>query len=64
VDALTHVLRTNSWASIAVSLVLAAVLIAVGQTQLASLLACIGGTLLMWKSERDHRDTAATLEAA
>jgi hypothetical protein len=51
---LTHVLRTNTWAAIAVSLLVTAGLVAIGQTQLASLLACIAGTLLMWKSEIDN----------
>jgi hypothetical protein len=53
-DGLTHVLRTNAWAAIVVSLLVAAGLVAIGQTQLASLLGCIAGILLMWKSEIDN----------
>lgn len=62
-EGLTHVLRTNSWLSIAVSLLVAAGLTAIGQTQLASLLACIGGILLMWKSERDNTSRPPELDA-
>jgi predicted PurR-regulated permease PerM len=51
---LTHVLRGNAWAAIAASLLVTAGLTAIGQTQLAALLACIAGILLMWKSEIDN----------
>ncbi|MBL6080384.1 hypothetical protein JMJ56_20415 [Belnapia sp. T18] len=63
-NGLTHVLRTNSWLSIAIALLVAAGLTAIGQTQFASLLACIGGILLMWKSERDNPGTPPELDAA
>ncbi|WP_043362134.1 hypothetical protein [Belnapia sp. F-4-1] len=61
---LMHVLRTNSLPSIAVALLLAAGLTAIGQTQFASLMACIGGILLMWKSERDNPGAPPELDPA
>lgn len=63
-NGLAHLLRTIGWPSIAVSLLLAAGLTVIGQTQFASLMACIGGTLLMWKSERDNPSTPPELDAA
>lgn len=51
---MTHLLRANTWLAIIVALVATAGLFAVDQPQLASLLGCIAGILLMWKSEIDN----------
>ncbi|SDB66033.1 hypothetical protein SAMN02927895_02864 [Belnapia rosea] len=44
-------LRANGWAAIGVLILATAGLIAIGQQQAASLLGCVAGILLMWKSE-------------
>jgi hypothetical protein len=50
---LMQVPRTNLRAAIAAALLLTADLVAAGEAQLASLLGCTAGVLLMWKSEID-----------
>lgn len=57
-------LRANAWLAIIVALVATAGLFFVDQPQLASLLGCIAGILLMWKSEIDNPSTPPDLEEA
>ncbi len=52
--------RTNLRAAIAAALLLTADLVAAGEAQLASLLGCTAGVLLMWKSGIDPRRAAGS----
>lgn len=61
---MTHLLRANTWLAIIVALVATVGLFAIGQPQLGSLLGCIAGILLMWKSEIDNPSTPPDLEEA
>jgi hypothetical protein len=53
-DGMMAMLRANGWAAIGVSVLATAGLIAISQQQAASLLGCVAGILLMWKSESGH----------
>jgi len=59
-----RMLRANVWLAIAVTLLAAAGLVAIDQAQLGSLLGCIAGILLMWKSEIDNPSRPAGVEEA
>lgn len=50
----THLVRSNFWLAIIVSVLATAGLIVIDQLQLAALLGSIAGLLLMWKSEHDN----------
>ncbi len=61
---LMQVLPTNRRPAIAAALLVTAGLAAVGEAQLASLLGCIAGILLMWKSEIDNPAAPPAPDAA
>lgn len=51
---LTRLLRNNTWAAIVVAAIATIGLGLLADWQAASLLACVLGCLVMWKSEMDH----------
>ncbi len=50
----TQFLRSHFWAVAGAATLATAALVAIGQFQAAAFLACVVGTLVMWKSEVDN----------